>query len=158
MASPKSYKLATVNSNPERAKMIVGKVIEAVKDQYTIVHAANAESEYPFLIHRLWIIRCLLIEPHRPRSSKTIIRGNRTGHRSKSSSPHSQYTSTYLTHRSSPHQCGLPNKAPTSLRKPERSTRTAKPWQYRKACKLRKARKQWWSGSRGSCRGYLGAD
>ena len=30
MASPKSYKLATVNSNPERAKMIVGKVIEAV--------------------------------------------------------------------------------------------------------------------------------
>ncbi|KAK1055668.1 hypothetical protein LTR74_015504 [Friedmanniomyces endolithicus] len=44
MASQKSYKLVTVNNNPERAKMIVGKVIEAVTDQYIIVHAANAES------------------------------------------------------------------------------------------------------------------
>ncbi|KAK0925122.1 hypothetical protein LTR29_018092 [Friedmanniomyces endolithicus] len=44
MASQRTYKLVTVNSNPERAKMIVGKVIEAVKDQFTIVHAANADS------------------------------------------------------------------------------------------------------------------
>ncbi|KAK0251384.1 hypothetical protein B0A54_09317 [Friedmanniomyces endolithicus] len=44
MASQRTYKLVTVNSNPERAKMIVGKVIEAVKDQFTIFHAANADS------------------------------------------------------------------------------------------------------------------
>jgi len=47
MASQRTYKLVTVNSNPERAKMIVGKVIEAVKDQFTIVHAANADSTLP---------------------------------------------------------------------------------------------------------------
>ncbi|KAK0364676.1 hypothetical protein LTR91_023676 [Friedmanniomyces endolithicus] len=63
MAPQESYKLVTVNNNPERAKMIVGKVIEAVKDQYTIVHAANAQSEYPFLIHRLWIFAASMWSP-----------------------------------------------------------------------------------------------
>lgn len=44
MASQGPYKLVTVNNAPERAKRIVGRVIEALKDQYTIIHAANAES------------------------------------------------------------------------------------------------------------------
>jgi len=75
MASQRSYKLVTVNSNPERAKMIVGKVIEAVKDQYTIVHAANAESE---LFNQNFVdeMATCSLNSHRPRSSKTIIRGD----------------------------------------------------------------------------------
>ncbi|TKA66109.1 hypothetical protein B0A55_09466 [Friedmanniomyces simplex] len=44
MAPQKTYKLVTVNNVPERAKKIVGRLVEALKDQYTIVHAANAES------------------------------------------------------------------------------------------------------------------
>jgi hypothetical protein len=39
------FKLVTVNTTPERARMIVGRVVEAVKDKYTIIHAANAEGE-----------------------------------------------------------------------------------------------------------------
>jgi len=38
------FKLVTVNSAPERAKRIVGIMIEKLKDKYTIVHAGNAES------------------------------------------------------------------------------------------------------------------
>ncbi|KAK5703203.1 hypothetical protein LTR97_004152 [Elasticomyces elasticus] len=44
MASQKTYKLVTVNNAPERAKRLVGRVIEDLKDQYSIVHAGNAES------------------------------------------------------------------------------------------------------------------
>ncbi|GBE89632.1 hypothetical protein SCP_1602960 [Sparassis crispa] len=36
-------KLITVNTVPERAKRIIGRIIEEVKDQYTIIHAANVE-------------------------------------------------------------------------------------------------------------------
>ncbi|RDX51218.1 hypothetical protein OH76DRAFT_1435667 [Lentinus brumalis] len=39
----KTYKLVTVNTAPERAKRLIGRVVEDVKDKYTIVHAANAE-------------------------------------------------------------------------------------------------------------------
>ena len=35
----------TVNAAPERAKKIVGRVVEAVKDKYTIIYAANVEGE-----------------------------------------------------------------------------------------------------------------
>lgn len=35
----------TVTTAPERAKKIVGRVVEAVKDKYTIIHAANVEGE-----------------------------------------------------------------------------------------------------------------
>ncbi|KAK4962472.1 hypothetical protein LTR10_000098 [Elasticomyces elasticus] len=62
MASQKTYKLVTVNNAPERAKRLVGRVIEDLKDQYSIVHAGNAEStsvsidgahEQPaYIIHR----------------------------------------------------------------------------------------------------------
>lgn len=37
------YKLVTVNTAPERAKRLVGRVVEEVKKEYTIIHAANAE-------------------------------------------------------------------------------------------------------------------
>ena len=42
--TPKIYRLVTVNTAPERAKRLIGRVVEDVKDKYTIVHAANAES------------------------------------------------------------------------------------------------------------------
>jgi hypothetical protein len=41
------YKLVTVNTAPERAKRLVGRVVEDVKADYTIIHAANAESKSP---------------------------------------------------------------------------------------------------------------
>lgn len=37
------YKLVTVNNAPERAKRLVGRVVEDVKDQWTIVHAGNVD-------------------------------------------------------------------------------------------------------------------
>ncbi len=39
------FRLVTVNTAPERAKKIVGRVVEDVRETYTIVHAGNAESE-----------------------------------------------------------------------------------------------------------------
>ncbi len=33
----------TVNTAPARAKMVIGRVVEAVKDKYAIIHAGNAE-------------------------------------------------------------------------------------------------------------------
>ena len=36
-------KLVTVNTAPERAKLLIGRVVERVKDHYTIIHAANVE-------------------------------------------------------------------------------------------------------------------
>ena len=37
------YRLVTVNTAPERAKVIIGRVAEAVRERYTIDHVANAE-------------------------------------------------------------------------------------------------------------------
>lgn len=43
--SPKGpYKLVTVNTAPERAKRLIGRMTEALKDEYTILHMANCES------------------------------------------------------------------------------------------------------------------
>ncbi|ORY29566.1 hypothetical protein BCR39DRAFT_532157 [Naematelia encephala] len=36
--------LVTVNTAPERARQVIGKVVEAVKDKYTIVHAGNSST------------------------------------------------------------------------------------------------------------------
>ncbi|KAJ7793788.1 hypothetical protein B0H14DRAFT_2393112, partial [Mycena olivaceomarginata] len=36
-------RLVTVNTVPERAKRLIGRVVEDVKDRYTIVHVANVE-------------------------------------------------------------------------------------------------------------------
>ncbi|PSK60216.1 hypothetical protein B9Z65_1114 [Elsinoe australis] len=44
MAPLGPYKLVTVNNAPERAKRLCGRVIEDVKDKYTIIHAGNADS------------------------------------------------------------------------------------------------------------------
>lgn len=38
------YKLMTVNTVPARAKIIIGRVVEALKDRYTIDYVANSES------------------------------------------------------------------------------------------------------------------
>ncbi|KAE9977279.1 hypothetical protein BLS_001535 [Venturia inaequalis] len=38
------FKLVTVNNAPERAKRLIGRVVEEVKGRYTIVHAGNADS------------------------------------------------------------------------------------------------------------------
>jgi hypothetical protein len=39
--------LVSVNTAPDRAKKVIGTVIENVKDKYTIIHAGNSESEHP---------------------------------------------------------------------------------------------------------------
>lgn len=36
------YKLVTVNTAPDRAKRLIGRVVEDVKDKYTIIHVGNA--------------------------------------------------------------------------------------------------------------------
>ena len=38
--------LVSVNTAPDRAKKVIGAMIEMVKDRYTIVHAGNATCEY----------------------------------------------------------------------------------------------------------------
>ncbi|CAO1637719.1 unnamed protein product [Jaminaea pallidilutea] len=44
MASTRTYGLVTVKSAPERARKVIGALIENVKDRYNIVHAGNSES------------------------------------------------------------------------------------------------------------------
>ena len=38
--------VVSVNTAPERAKRLLGQVIERVKDKYSLVHAGNSESQY----------------------------------------------------------------------------------------------------------------
>jgi hypothetical protein len=41
-ATPKGpYRLVTVNNAPERAKRVIGQVVEELKDRYTIDYVAN---------------------------------------------------------------------------------------------------------------------
>lgn len=40
------FRLVTVNTAPERAQRLIGRVVKDVKEKYTIIHAANAASEY----------------------------------------------------------------------------------------------------------------
>jgi hypothetical protein len=47
MSTPKGpFHLVTVNTAPERAKRLIGRVAEALKDQYTIIHVDNCESKF----------------------------------------------------------------------------------------------------------------
>ena len=46
MTEPKVYKLVTVNTAPERARRLIGRVVEDVKERYTVKHVANVDSEY----------------------------------------------------------------------------------------------------------------
>jgi hypothetical protein len=39
------FTLVTVNTAPDRAKRLIGRVVEDVKDKYTIIHAGNAASK-----------------------------------------------------------------------------------------------------------------
>lgn len=39
------FKLVTVNTAPERAKRLIGRLIDALKDDYDIEHVDNCESE-----------------------------------------------------------------------------------------------------------------
>ena len=39
------YKLVSVNKSPERAKRLIGRLVQEVEDKYTIIHLANADSE-----------------------------------------------------------------------------------------------------------------
>lgn len=50
MAPSGPYRLVTVNTAPERAKRLIGRVVEDVKDTYTIIHVANAESKVTFFV------------------------------------------------------------------------------------------------------------
>lgn len=54
MAPSGPFKLMTVNNAPDRAKRLVGRVVEDVKDTYTIDYVANAESKsnpsFPLLL------------------------------------------------------------------------------------------------------------
>ncbi|EAW08466.1 uncharacterized protein ACLA_032010 [Aspergillus clavatus NRRL 1] len=44
MASPKGpFRLVTVNTAPERAKRLIGRVADTLKDRYTIIHVHNCE-------------------------------------------------------------------------------------------------------------------
>lgn len=38
-----TWRLVTVNTAPERAKRLIGRVADELKDRYTIVHVANAD-------------------------------------------------------------------------------------------------------------------
>ncbi|KAL4972552.1 hypothetical protein BDW66DRAFT_120328 [Aspergillus desertorum] len=45
MSSPKGpFTLVTVNTAPERAKRLIGRMVEALKDRYTIIHVDNCET------------------------------------------------------------------------------------------------------------------
>lgn len=49
------YRLVTVNTAPERAQRLVGRLVDELKDRYTIYHAANCESSFNVLFHVLLI-------------------------------------------------------------------------------------------------------
>ena len=72
MAPKGPYKLVTVNNAPDRAKMIVGRVVEAMKEEYTIVYEANAESE---LEHNI-VNTGSCADNYRPRGGQRAVRKN----------------------------------------------------------------------------------
>lgn len=46
MAPKGPYKLCTVNTAPDRAKRLIGRVVEDVKEEYIIDYAENCESMF----------------------------------------------------------------------------------------------------------------
>ncbi|KAJ5390873.1 uncharacterized protein N7496_001941 [Penicillium cataractarum] len=45
MSAPKGpFRLVTVNTAPERAKRLIGRVAESLKDRYTIIHVDNCDA------------------------------------------------------------------------------------------------------------------
>jgi hypothetical protein len=57
------FKLVTVNTAPERAKKIISRVVEAVKDKYTTLHTANVEGEQ---LNLQWCIRMRVVNTGAP--------------------------------------------------------------------------------------------
>ncbi|CAG9984169.1 unnamed protein product [Clonostachys byssicola] len=49
-ASSRSFRLLTVNTTPERAKRVVGRLTETLKDRYNITHVDNCQSEISLLL------------------------------------------------------------------------------------------------------------
>lgn len=48
MTTPKGpFRLITVNTAPERAQRLIGRVADTLKDQYIIIHEANCSSMFP---------------------------------------------------------------------------------------------------------------
>lgn len=45
MAPKGPFRLVTVNTAPERAKKLIGRMTEALKEEYTIDYVANCESK-----------------------------------------------------------------------------------------------------------------
>ncbi|RAL67320.1 hypothetical protein DID88_008081 [Monilinia fructigena] len=49
------YKLVTVNKVPARAKILIGRVMEDIKEDYTIEYVKNAETHYKFVLDdKIW--------------------------------------------------------------------------------------------------------
>ena len=46
MAPKGPFKLCTVNTVPARAKILIGRLIEDVKEEWTIEYVANAERKF----------------------------------------------------------------------------------------------------------------
>ena len=46
MAPKGPFRLVTVNTAPERAKKLIGRMTEALKEEYTIDYVANCESKF----------------------------------------------------------------------------------------------------------------
>jgi hypothetical protein len=67
MSLPKGpYRLVTVNTAPERAKKLIGRVVENLKERYTIQHIANCESTYKAVLYPTLSKSSLEIEEVRP--------------------------------------------------------------------------------------------
>lgn len=48
MTTPKGpFRLVTVNTAPERAQRLIGRVADTLKDRYIIIHEANCSSASP---------------------------------------------------------------------------------------------------------------
>lgn len=45
MAPKGPFRLVTVNTAPERAKVLIGRMIDALKNDYDITHVDNCQSE-----------------------------------------------------------------------------------------------------------------
>lgn len=92
------FRLVTVNTAPERAKRIVGRLCEEVKDDYLIDHVANSTSEllpgaiyipcrrrHLFLMARLTLF---LLNHQRHRRCESHGRGAQAGHPCKGTPNH----------------------------------------------------------------------
>jgi hypothetical protein len=50
MTTPKGpFRLVSVNTAPDRARRVIGRVADLLRDRYIIVHEANCESMYSAL-------------------------------------------------------------------------------------------------------------